>query len=306
MDPLSRRDRAPRRVADACQAGRHVERNGLLQPGRGERLELGCDLRGNCGRKATVHLDHDLDVGADGLPHRRHELDRRPPLGGRQPHRSASKRIELECRVASSDDLACTFRECLGVAIRLVPPVGVSPNAVSVPPAEKLPDGEVQLLPDQIPAGDVERRERRLRDLARSAVLRPLDVERERLPVERIGADDVSIGELADARDERVRLVDHPNLADAAAAILQDELDERELPPRRTDDRREDLDDPHASLSFGSGFGTSCSTVRRSLSVCRRWSRIASAAAFGLRSLTASRIAWCCWITSSIPPPRSR
>ena len=62
VETLARRDRSPRCAADAGQPVGIVERNGLLQPGRGERLELDRHLDG-CGRReATVHLDHVLDV----------------------------------------------------------------------------------------------------------------------------------------------------------------------------------------------------------------------------------------------------
>src|SRR4029450_13833647 len=96
---------------------------------------------------------------------------------------------------------------------------------------------------------------------------------------------------------QRVRLVDHPHFAEAAASVVRHELDEGELAPRSADDGGVDLDDSHAD---------SCSTVRRSCSVCWRWSRIAWAAALGLRASTASRIAWCCSMTSSTSPPRAR
>jgi hypothetical protein len=46
VDALAGRDRSPRRAADACQRGRTVERNRLLEPGGGVRLELDRDLGG--------------------------------------------------------------------------------------------------------------------------------------------------------------------------------------------------------------------------------------------------------------------
>ena len=147
VDALTRCDRSLRCVAHACQAGRDVERNGLLQPGRGDRLEVDRDLRGVGRRKTPVHLDHDLDVRADGIAYLGRELDRPSPLGGRERHPGASKRIELERRVTARHDLASLFCECGRIAIRLVPAVRVSPNAVAVSPAAKLPSATPEPRP---------------------------------------------------------------------------------------------------------------------------------------------------------------
>ena len=225
--------------------------------------------------EAAVHLDHDLDIGPNRLADRSHELDGLPLLRRRQRHPGATEWIELERGVATSNGVERFLCDRDRVAVGLVPAVRIRSHAVAVFPAQKLPDRNVQFLTDEVPAGEIERSQGRLCDLTWPAVLRALDVERQRLPVERISSDDITVGELGDAGDQRVRLVDHADLAEATPAVVRDELDEGELAPRCSDDGRDDLDDPHASTALACSSAVRCRCVRRSCSVCWRWSRMA-------------------------------
>ena len=72
---------------------------------------------------------------------------------------------------------------------------------------------------------------------------------------------DVPAGELLDDRDERVGLVDRPDLADAGQPGVGLELDEDELAPRCPDDRRPDVGDLHVASS-GWADGARCGAAR--------------------------------------------
>ena len=192
-----------------------------------------------------MHLDEDLDVGAGRVADARDDRFGAPQIGGRKLGARGAEGIELERAIPALHDLAREPRNRRRLALRLIPAVRVRRHAIPEAAAEQLPHGDAERLPHQIPARDVERGERRLRHLARTPVLGPLNVPRETLDVERIGSGDVARCQLADARDERVGLVDHSHFRHAGQAAVGDQLDEDELAPRRADDGDADVDDFH-------------------------------------------------------------
>ena len=180
-----------------------------------------------------MHLEHDLDRGPHLLANRGHDVDRTAALVVRQLGVGCTERIELERAVASRNDCGRKVGNDLGLALGLVPAVGVGRDALVKASAEELVDGDTQRLPHDVPAGHVEDRQRGGADFTGAAVLGHLDVPGESLDVERIAADDIARGELAQARDQGLGLVDHTRFAEADQAFIGHELDERELAPWR-------------------------------------------------------------------------
>ena len=255
-------DREPGGLAHAAQRGRVLRRHRLFEPFRLARLQAHRHCGRRRGREAPVHLDHDLDVRADGLADGGHDLHGGPTLRRRELGAGGPERVQLERPIATLHHVLREARDREGIPLRRVPAVRVCGHALTEAPAQELPHRHAERLSHEVPAGHVEGRQRRLRDLAGPPVLPALDVPGQALHVEGIRPDHVARRQLVDAREQRVRLVDHPHLADAAASVVSHQLDERELAPGGSDDRRDDVDDPHPSLSF--------SSVRRSLSVCSR------------------------------------
>ncbi len=159
-----------------------------------------------------------LHVGADGLADGADDIRGAAQIGGGNLGARRAERVELHRAVAARDDARGERGDRGRLALGLVPAVGVRGNAIAEASAEQLPDRHAERLPHQVPAGDIERRERRLAHLFRPRVLGALDVPGEPLEVERIGADHVARRELVDARDERGRPVHHPDLGHAGQA----------------------------------------------------------------------------------------
>ena len=124
-------------------------------------------------REAAVHLDHDLHVRADRLANSGDDLDRAPRFGRRELGAGGAEGIELERAIAAVDDLARErARSSAGSRSAWYQPLAYARHAIAKAAAEQLPDRHAERLPHQVPASDVERRERRLRHLARAAVVR--------------------------------------------------------------------------------------------------------------------------------------
>jgi hypothetical protein len=68
---------------------------------------------------------------------------------------------------------------------------------------------------------------------------------RQSLHIKRVGADDIALGQLVQAGDQCVGLVDHAGLAEPALAVVGDQLYKGQLPPRGAHHHRIHLDDPH-------------------------------------------------------------
>ena len=101
-----------------------------------------------------------------------------------------------------------------------------------------------------------------------ACVFGALDVPREPLDVERIRSGDVTRRQLADARDERLGLVDHPHFAGARQARVGRELQEHELAPGRPNHGDAQVDNVHEATyplhSHSSAAGNVWSLVGRS------------------------------------------
>jgi hypothetical protein len=243
--PVARGSQGP----DLAEPGRVVGRHRLLDPGRPERLHGLGDPDGGGGREAAVHLHHQLDLGPDGVPDGVDDVDRQPEVGLAELGRGGSEGVDLEAPVAATGDLAGEPRDHLGVAVALVPAVGVRRHPVAEAPAEQLPHRHPGGLADEVVAGDVEGGQGRLGDLAGPAVLGPVDLPGQPLDIEGVHAEHVAPGQLVDAGHQGVGLVDHAGLADPPEPLVGDQLHEGQLPPGRADHHRLDPDDLHRDLT---------------------------------------------------------
>src|SRR6266511_168355 len=231
------RHRNARRTPHAIERIRVLGRHRLLEPLRIVRFEQSGHAYGRCGCESAVHLDHNLDVRSDSIAYGRHDRLRAAAFARRQLRAGGAKGIELERAIPALDDRARELPNRPWIACRLVPAVRIRRNAIAKSTAKQLPNRDAERLPHQIPTGNVDRGERRLRDFAGPAVLGALHVPGEPFDVKWIRADDVPRSELIDARDERFRLVHHPHLTEAGQPGIGEELEKDELPPWRSDDR---------------------------------------------------------------------
>ena len=239
--PVARRTRA-RAAAFSGGTGSSIQRGAI-------RLERDRELGRRVRRETAVHLDHEVDVRADRLADGGHDGDRAAPVWRADPDARRVERVELHRPVATRHHGDRKLGDPGGLEVGLVPAVRVGGHAIAEPAPEELPDRDAEVLADEVEGGDVERGERGLAVLARPAILETLDRPGQSFGVERIGPDDVPGGELLDDRDERVGLVDRPDLADAGQAGVGLELDEHELAPGCPDDRRPDVGDLHVASS---------------------------------------------------------
>ena len=207
IDAFVARGRAPARAAFSGGTGSSSQRGssarGRPRPGRGVR------------RETAVHLDHQPDVWSDRLSDRGHDRDRAPPVARREPDARRPERIELHRSVPARDHVPCQLRDPCRFVIGLVPAVGICGDAVTEAAAEQPPDRDAELLPHEVERGDSKAARADCPCSLGPAVLEAFDRPGQPLGVERVGTDDVAGGQLLDGRNERVGLVDRPDLTDA-------------------------------------------------------------------------------------------
>ena len=237
--------RQPGPGPDLAEPGRVVGRHRLLDPGRPEPLQGPGHPDGGGRGEAAVHLHHQLGRGPDGVADGGQDVHRQRQLAVAELGGGGPEGVDLEAPVAAPDHLGGQRGHRLGVAVALVPAVGVGrdpvPEAAAQQPPHRLPGG----LAHEVVAGDVDRGQGRLGDLAGPAVLGPLGLPGEPLEVEGVHADHVALGQLVDAGQQGAGLVDHAGLADPPEPVVGDQLDEGQLPPRGADDHRLHADDLH-------------------------------------------------------------
>ena len=120
-------------------------------------------------RKATVHLDIELNVRSDGLAHRPDQLDRLAELLPAELEVAAAEGVELHPPVAALDHAPSRLRKFTGRALHGVPAVGVSFDAIVNLAADQAVDRLSAGFADGVPAGHLHHGQSRHHHLARPA-----------------------------------------------------------------------------------------------------------------------------------------
>jgi len=198
-----------------------------------------------------VHLDEQIDPGADGLAHgghRRHRLllvlagEMRPP--------GAGKGIELEGAEAAGHRLA-RERGIVGRRLALaVPAVGVDADALAARPAQQRVHGHAVALPRDIPQRLLEAADRAPEihgpALGREVVVGHVEEMRD---VRGVAPHQVTAQRVHESDDARVAVGLRVTLAPAVRAGLRLDLDEEEvLAPAQVDEERGDATDAQGDL----------------------------------------------------------
>ena len=114
------------------------------------------DPDGRAHAESVVAFHQDVNVLAHGIAHRLNDLDGKPfRLSANKPIRAA-KRIELKRSIPHFHHLFCPLSKENRISRPLVPPIRISPQFLMSLTAQKLPDGSVQHLANNIPAGDLD------------------------------------------------------------------------------------------------------------------------------------------------------
>ena len=147
--------------------------------------------------------------------------------------------IELGRLEADPDDILGRLDEGLRSPLRAIPAIGIAEDAVADAAAEQLMDGDAERFAQNVPAGDLDRRDGRAMDMAaieRDAVHQPLRqalMRRGSWPIARC---DNSWTAASVVRDETVERA----LADAVDAVIR--MDAHEQPVLPLDADREGFD----------------------------------------------------------------
>ena len=155
-----------------------------------------------------------------------------------------AERIELERGVALRDDRRGGLRHRLGRALDLVPAVRVDAHAIAHAAAHERVHGLADALADDVPAGDLDRRQRRAVDLAAVGVDVAVHALGEQLDLRRVEPD-VGVLELVDRRRDRLGERVRRALADAVDALVGLEPDEHPVLPGIADRERLGGGDAH-------------------------------------------------------------
>ncbi len=198
-----------------------------------------------------MHLQHQLGLRADRVPHGLDERDRVQGLLVVQLEVPGAEGVDLQRLVAALHDplrrLVVRLRGPLG----RVPPVGVRLDLVGHLPAEELPHRYAQRLALDVPARHLDHRDAGHDDLTGPAVVAVLHPAHEVLDSEGVRSENVVGLGLPQIADQRVGVPEHPGLADSRDAFVGVHLDVGQVAPRRADHVRADSGDAHGSCPSG-------------------------------------------------------
>ncbi len=150
----------------------------------------------------------------------------------------------LSARVALRDDGARRGGHRLGRALDLVPAVGVDAHAVAHAAAHERVHGLADALADDVPAGDLDGRQRRAVDLPAVGVDVAVHALGQQLHLRRVEPD-VGVLELVDRGGDRLGEGVRRALADAVDALVGLEPDEHPVLPGVADRERRGGGDAH-------------------------------------------------------------
>ena len=194
-----------------------------------------------------MHVEHQLDIGADRGPHRLDDRDRLPALAAFHLQPDGAERVPFEGAEAERDGAARRIGVLLGRFRAEEPVVGIAFDPVALLAADQLEDRHAERLALDVEERRLDRAEGAPEHRARPPVgiaVHPLDEVFDR---ERILSDDEAL-ELLDRRRHRLRPPLQRRLADAVDAGVGVELDEDEVRARGVGDeglQPGDLHRPH-------------------------------------------------------------
>ena len=209
----------------------------MRQPvGGADRLGLG---------EAGMHVDQKQRVRRQPLAQSGEDVVRQIQLRLGDEALRRAERIELHRLEAPGDDGLRGFEEGLRRALGAIPAIGIAKYAVAHPPAEQLVHRHAERFAENVPAGDLDRRDRRAVDVAaveRDAVEH---LSRQRRDAARIRPDD-EMFQLADRRLGRADEAVQRAFAEAGDAGIGVDADEQPVLPAGADGKGLDSGDLHA------------------------------------------------------------
>src|SRR5262249_28388447 len=127
-----------------------------FKPGEAVRLEALADA--DCIRNAEpgMSLHGQVDLGAYGFPHGRHNVNGQILFPSRQRTPPRAKGIKLQCSVSQPYSLPGRIRKGLRRALAAVPTVGVSPNALVTDSSQQIIDGLIEGFANGVPASNLQ------------------------------------------------------------------------------------------------------------------------------------------------------
>lgn len=215
-----------------------------------------------------MHLQHQLSLGTDRVPHRLDQGDGVQGLLMVEFEVTGAEGVDLQRPVPALHDRARRLVVRLRGALGGVPAVGVRLDLVGDLAAQQLPDGDAERLALDVPAGHFDDRDAGHHDLARAAVVAVLHAADQVLDGERVGAEHVVGLGLLQIAQEGVGVAEHPGLADPGDSLVGVHLDVRQVAPRRPDHVCADSGDAHgswplAAVVTGIGCGGSTRSIFR-------------------------------------------
>ena len=159
--------------------------------------------------------------------------------------RGVAEGVELERRVALLGDPARRRRHGLGRALDLIPAVGIDPHAIAYAAAHQRVHRLADALADDVPAGDLDGRQRRPVDLAAVGVDVAVHALGQQLDLRRIEPD-VGVLELVDRGCDRLGERVRRTLANAVDALVGVQPDEHPVLPGVADRERLGGSDAHS------------------------------------------------------------
>ena len=248
MQAFSRRDRYGRSTSDLDQRVDLVVGGGFLEPGGIVGLHLSSEFEGSRRAEPTVPLDQNVHAGSNGIANGGDDVDGerfiivvRDLIGGPEG-------IEFQCLVASIDDSLCEFVEVIGRSIATIPSVRIRFNFRSDLSPEKLPAGDPQTLPDDVPARDFDSRYGVLVDLSAVTVDVAIHPLGDPLDLERVHSDEHRLEFVYGGLDCFCEGIDRA-LPDAGYAFVGVDFREEPVLPGVSGDKSFDLRDLHTSSS---------------------------------------------------------
>ena len=147
-----------------------------------------------------------------------------------------AERIEFEAAIAFRGSVLRCERDLVAVRAGAVPGIGVGRQAIVQPAAQKVVDRAVEAFADDVPQRDLDRGDAGIEDRPAARELVAEHFEPELFDLKRRLADDDAARQLLDDGFDRLRLEFAGAFADAADAVVCEDMGEDPVAPFRVDD----------------------------------------------------------------------